>query len=148
ARSQSQLIDDLLDVSRIVSGKLRVDLQDVEPSRIINGALDVVRPSAEIKKIQLVADLDARSGIVSGDPERLQQAIWNLLSNAIKFTAQEGRVEIRSRWVNDSSLEIAVADTGQGISEDFLPYVFERFRQADVSTTRAHGGLGLGLAIV
>jgi PAS domain S-box-containing protein len=147
ARSQRQLIDDLLDVSRIVSGKLRLDLQEVEPSRIINGALDMVRPTAEAKNIHLAADMDALMGTVSGDPERLQQVVWNLLSNAIKFTPEGGRVEIRSRWV-DSSIEIVVADNGQGISEDFLPYVFERFRQADVSTTRAHGGLGLGLAIV
>jgi CheY-like chemotaxis protein len=147
ARSQRQLIDDLLDVSRIVSGKLRLDLQEVEPSRIINAALDVVRPMAEAKSIHLVADLDTLEGTVSGDPERLQQVIWNLLSNAIKFTPEGGRVEIRSRWV-DSSIEIVVSDTGQGISEDFLPYIFERFRQDDASTTRAHGGLGLGLAIV
>jgi PAS domain S-box-containing protein len=147
ARSQRQLIDDLLDVSRIVSGKLRLDLQEVEPSRIINGALDVVRPTAEAKHIHLVADSDALTGTVSGDPERLQQVIWNLLSNAIKFTPEDGHVEIRSRWI-DSSIEIVVADTGQGISEDFLPHIFERFRQADGSTTRAHGGLGLGLAIV
>jgi CheY-like chemotaxis protein len=147
ARSQRQLIDDLLDVSRIVSGKLRLDLQEVEPSRIINGALDVVRPTAEAKNIHLAADMDDLMGTLSGDPERLQQVIWNLLSNAIKFTPEGGRVEIRSRWI-DSSIEIVVADTGQGISGDFLPYIFERFRQADVSTTRAHGGLGLGLAIV
>jgi PAS domain S-box-containing protein len=147
ARSQRQLIDDLLDVSRIVSGKLRLDWGEVEPSRIINGAVDVVRPTAEAKNIQLVANLDPVTGTVSGDAERLQQVIWNLLSNAVKFTPEGGRVEIRSRWV-DSGIEIVVADTGQGISEDFLPYVFERFRQADLSTTRSHGGLGLGLAIV
>jgi len=147
ARSQRQLIDDLLDVSRIVSGKLRLDSREVDPSKVINAALDVVRPTAEAKNIDLVTDLEAFAGTVSGDAERLQQVIWNLLSNAIKFTPEGGRVEIRSRWV-DSSIEISVADNGQGISEDFLPYVFERFRQADVSTTRAHGGLGLGLAIV
>ncbi len=147
ARSQGQLIDDLLDVSRIVSGKLRLDSREVDPSKVINAALDVVRPTAEAKNIDLVTDLEAFAGTVSGDAERLQQVIWNLLSNAIKFTPEGGRVEIRSRWV-DSSIEISVADNGQGISEDFLPYVFERFRQADVSTTRAHGGLGLGLAIV
>src|SRR5499426_2762912 len=147
ARSQRQLIDDLLDVSRIVSGKLQLDWHEVEPSKIINAAIDVVRPTAEAKNIRLEADLDTLVGTVSGDPERLQQVIWNLLSNAIKFTPEGGRVEIRSRWV-DSSVEIVVTDTGQGISEDFLPYVFQRFRQADVSTTRAHSGLGLGLAIV
>ena len=147
ARSQRQLIDDLLDVSRIVSGKLRLDWHEIDPSKIINAAIDVVRPTAEAKSIRLVADLDTLAGTVSGDPERLQQVIWNLLSNAIKFTPEDGRVEIRSRWV-DSSIEIVVADTGQGISEEFLPHIFERFRQADVSTTRTHGGLGLGLAIV
>jgi CheY-like chemotaxis protein/two-component sensor histidine kinase len=130
-----------------VSGKLRLDSREVDPSKVINAALDVVRPTAEAKNIDLVTDLEAIAGTVSGDAERLQQVIWNLLSNAIKFTPEGGRVEIRSRWV-DSSIEISVADNGQGISEDFLPYVFERFRQADVSTTRAHGGLGLGLAIV
>jgi len=147
ARSQRQLIDDLLDVSRIVSGKLRLDWHEIDPSKIINAAIDVVRPTAEAKSIRLVADLDTLAGTVSGDPERLQQVIWNLLSNAIKFTPEDGRVEIRSRWV-DSSIEIVVADTGQGISEEFLPHIFERFRQADVSTTRTQGGLGLGLAIV
>ena len=104
-------------------------------------------PAAEAKQIDLVADLDHDAGTVSADPERLQQVIWNLLSNAIKFTPEGGRVEIRSRRVG-SDIEIVVADTGKGISEDFLPYVFDRFRQADVSTTRAHGGIGLGLAIV
>src|SRR5262245_219191 len=147
ARSQAQLIDDLLDVSRIVSGKLRLNWRAVDPSKIINAAIDVVRPTAEAKDLLLLTDLDASLGTVSGDPERLQQVIWNLLSNAVKFTPEGGRVEIRSRWVG-MSIEIVVADTGQGISEDFLPYIFERFRQADVSTTRAHGGLGLGLAIV
>jgi PAS domain S-box-containing protein len=146
-RSQCQLIDDLLDVARIVSGKLRLDLLEVDPSRVINAALDVVRPAAEANQIQLVADLAPGPLTVSADPERLQQVIWNLLSNAIKFTPSGGRVELRSRRCN-SCLEIVVADTGQGISEDFLPYVFDRFRQADVSTTRTRGGIGLGLAIV
>src|SRR5262249_14664168 len=127
--------------------KLRLDWHEVEPTKIINAAIDVVRPTAEAKNIDLVVDLDTVTGTVSGDPERLQQVIWNLLSNAIKFTPEGGRVEIRSRWLK-SSIEIVVTDTGQGISPEFLPYVFERFRQADVSTTRAHGGLGLGLAIV
>jgi PAS domain S-box-containing protein len=147
SRSQRQLIDDLLDVSRIVSGKLRLDFREVEPSKIINGAIDVVRPTADAKNIAIVARMDTREGTISGDPERLQQVIWNLVSNAIKFTPEGGRVEIRSRWL-ESSIEIVVLDTGQGISPEFLPYVFERFQQADVSTTRAHGGLGLGLAIV
>src|SRR5262249_50280401 len=137
----------LLDVSRIVSGKLRLDWHEVEPTKIINAAIDVVRPTAEAKNIGLVAKLDAVAGAVSGGPGRVPQGVWELLSQPIQFTPEGGRVEIRSRWI-DSSVEIVVADTGQGISEDFLPYIFERFRQADVSTTRAHGGLGLGLAIV
>jgi PAS domain S-box-containing protein len=146
-RSQCQLIDDLLDVARIVSGKLRLELEEVEPSKVIMAALDVVRPAAEAKRIGLMTDVDSTAGTVSADPERLQQVIWNLLSNAIKFTPEGGRVEIRSRRA-DSSIEIAVADTGQGIDAVFLPYVFDQFRQADVSTTRSHGGIGLGLAIV
>jgi PAS domain S-box-containing protein len=146
-RSQCQLIDDLLDVARIVSGKLRLELREVEPARVIHAALDVVRPAADAKQIDLVADLDASVPAVSADSERLQQVIWNLLSNAIKFTPEGGRVEIRSRRF-DSGIEIVVTDTGQGISPDFLPYVFDRFQQADVSTTRTHGGIGLGLAIV
>jgi len=146
-RSQCQLIDDLLDVARIVSGKLRLELRDVDPSKVIAAALDVVRPAAEAKQIDLVADLDPAVSLVWADSERLQQVVWNLLSNAIKFTPQGGRVEIQSRRT-DGGIEIVVVDTGQGISEDFLPYVFDRFRQADVSSTRTHGGLGLGLAIV
>ena len=146
-RSQCQLVDDLLDVARIVSGKLRLAFCDVDPSKVIAAALDVVRPAAEAKQIGLVAGLDPTVSSVWADSERLQQVIWNLLSNAIKFTPEGGRVEVRSRRI-DSGIEIVVADTGQGISKDFLPYVFERFRQADVSSTRTHGGLGLGLAIV
>jgi PAS domain S-box-containing protein len=145
--SQGQLIDDLLDVSRIVSGKLRLELREIHPSGVIAAALDVVRPAAEAKQIVLVSELDPAVTTVSADPERLQQIIWNLLSNAIKFTPNGGRVAIRSRRT-DSAVEIVVADTGQGISEEFLPHVFERFRQADASTARIHGGLGLGLAIV
>jgi signal transduction histidine kinase/ActR/RegA family two-component response regulator len=146
-RSQCQLIDDLLDVARIVSGKLSVHLQEVNPSKVIIAALDVLRPAAEAKRIQLVTDLDSTAVTVWADPERLQQVIWNLLSNAIKFTPELGRVETRLRR-SGSNVEITVIDTGQGIGDDFLPYVFDRFRQADVSTTRTHGGIGLGLAIV
>ena len=146
-RSQGQLIEDLLDVSRITSGKLRLELHEIHPSAVIAAALDVVRPAAEAKQIVLISELDPAVSAVSADPERLQQVIWNLLSNAIKFTPNGGRVEIRSHRT-DSAVEIVVADTGQGISEEFLPHVFERFRQADSSTARTHGGLGLGLAIV
>jgi CheY-like chemotaxis protein len=146
-RSQCQLIDDLLDVARIASGNLRVELREVEPSSVISGALEVIRPVAEAKQVVLVSALDAAVTTVMADPDRLQQVIWNLLTNAIKFTPKGGRVEIRSQRI-DSGIEIVVADTGQGIDGDFLPYVFDRFRQADTSSTRTHGGVGLGLAIV
>lgn len=147
AKSQSQLIEDLLDVSRIITGKLRLNVRTVDLRVIIGAALEAVRPAAEAKSIQLQPILDSTLQPVSGDPERLQQAVWNLLSNAIKFTPKQGRVQIRLEQVN-SSVEITVSDTGTGITPEFLPYVFERFRQADSSSTRTHGGLGLGLAIV
>jgi signal transduction histidine kinase len=147
ARAQTQLIDDLLDVSRIVSGKLRLDMRTVEPIRVVEAALDAVRPSAEAKSIQLQLALDPAAGPLHVDPDRLQQIVWNLLTNAVKFTPRGGRVQVVLRRVG-SSVEIEVTDSGQGISPEFLPHVFERFRQADGSTSRSHGGLGLGLAIV
>ncbi|HEX8142367.1 MAG TPA: ATP-binding protein [Pyrinomonadaceae bacterium] len=146
AESQAQLIEDILDFSRIISGKLRLDVGPVELVSVIEAALDIVRPAADAKDIRLQSTLDPRAGPVSGDPERLQQVLWNLLSNSIKFTPKGGRVQIRLARIN-SSVEITISDTGQGISADFLPYVFERFRQADHTTTRRHGGLGLGLGI-
>src|SRR5262245_7106032 len=146
-RSQCQLVDDLLDVARIASGKLRLEIAEVDPLKVIAAALEVVRPAAETKQIDLTAELDPTVSVVWADSERLQQVVWNLLSNAIKFTAEGGRVGIQLQRTN-AGIEIVVADTGQGISPDFLPYVFDRFRQADVSSTRTHGGLGLGLAIV
>ncbi|HKR00241.1 MAG TPA: ATP-binding protein [Pyrinomonadaceae bacterium] len=146
AESQNQLIEDLLDFSRIISGKIRLDVGQVELDSLAEAAIDVVRPAADAKGIRLQAVLDPRAGPVSGDPERLQQVLWNLLSNAIKFTPRGGRVQVRLARVN-SSVEITVSDTGQGINAEFLPYVFERFRQADNTTTRQHSGLGLGLAI-
>ena len=146
AESQSQLIEDLLDFSRIISGKIRLDVGRVEPAAIAEASIDVVRPAADAKNIRLEVILDPRAGPIAGDPERLQQILWNLLSNAIKFTPKGGRVQLRLARVN-SSVEITVSDTGQGISPEFLPYVFERFRQADNSTTRLNTGLGLGLAI-
>jgi CheY-like chemotaxis protein len=146
AESQAQLIEDLLDFSRIISGKLRLDVREIDPAAVIEAALDVVRPASDAKAIRLQVILDPRAGPVSGDPERLQQVLWNLLSNAIKFTPKGGRVQIRLTRVN-SSVEVSISDTGQGISAEFLPYVFERFRQADHTTTRRHGGLGLGMAI-
>jgi PAS domain S-box-containing protein len=147
ARVQTQLIADLLDMSRIISGKLRLDVQQVDLAAVISAALDSIRPSAELKEIRLQKMLDPVAGPVSGDPSRLQQIVWNLLSNAIKFTPKRGHVEVLLQRI-DSHVEIIVSDTGQGISPEFLPHVFDRFRQADSSTTRHQGGLGLGLAIV
>jgi PAS domain S-box-containing protein len=147
ARSQSQLIDDLLDVSRIVTGKLRLEIMPVDPHTFIDAAVESVRPAAEAKGVRLEKVTDTGAETVMGDPARLQQVVWNLLMNAVKFTPRGGRVQIRLERVN-SQVEIAVADTGAGIDPEFLPHVFERFRQADQKTTRQHGGLGLGLAIV
>ncbi|HEX8162400.1 MAG TPA: PAS domain S-box protein [Pyrinomonadaceae bacterium] len=147
ALSQVQLIDDILDVSRVIRGKLRLNVRSTDLVPVIEAAVDSVRPAAEAKGIRLQVILDRQSGPISGDPDRLQQVVWNLLSNAIKFTPKEGRVQVVLARVN-SHLEVTVSDTGQGIPEEFLPYVFDRFRQADPTTTRTHGGLGLGLAIV
>lgn len=146
-RMQAQLIEDLLDMSRIISGKIRLDVQRVDLVSVIEAALETVRLAAQAKEIRLQKMLDPLAGIVSGDPARLQQIIWNLLSNAIKFTPKAGRVLVTLERVR-SHVEISVIDTGQGIELEFLPYVFERFRQADGSITRSHGGLGLGLSIV
>lgn len=147
AKSQAQLIEDLLDVSRIISGQMRLDVQPVDLAPIIQAAADSMRPAADAKAIGLHVGLDPRTGPVSGDPTRLQQIVWNLLSNAIKFTPKGGRVEVRLERVN-SYIEIKVSDTGIGIKPDFLPHVFDRFRQADSTLTRSQTGLGLGLAIV
>ncbi len=147
AKAQAQLIDDLLDVSRIITGKLQLDLRPIELVSTIEAAIEAVRPAAEAKSIELEAQLDQAAGVVSGDSYRLRQVVWNLLSNAIKFTPPAGRVKILLRREADQAT-IIVSDTGQGISPDFLPHVFERFRQADSTTTRTHSGLGLGLAIV
>jgi PAS domain S-box-containing protein len=146
AESQNQLIEDLLDFSRIISGKIRLDVGEIELDSLAEAAIDVVRPAADAKGIRLQVVLDPRAGPVSGDPERLQQVLWNLLTNAVKFTPKGGRVQVRLARIN-SSVEITVSDTGQGISAEFLPYVFERFRQADNTMTKQHSGLGLGLAI-
>lgn len=146
-RLQVQLIDDLLDTSRITSGKLRIDVQPVEPKSFIEAALETVRPAAEAKGIRIEKILDTAAGPVSGDPSRLQQVMWNLLSNAIKFTPKNGKVQVLLERVN-SHIEISVTDTGIGLKPEFIEHAFERFRQADGSTTRRHGGLGLGLSIV
>lgn len=147
ARVQTQLIEDLLDMSRIISGKVRLNVQPVDSAAVIDAAIASVAPAAEAKGIRIQKVLDPLAGPMMGDPARLQQIVWNLLSNAIKFTPKEGRVQVVLKLVN-SNLEIIVSDTGAGIRPEFLPHVFERFRQADASTTRRHGGLGLGLAIV
>ena len=141
------MVDDLLDVSRIITGKLRLSVQPVDLGTIIIAAVDGLRPAAEAKEIRLQLQLDSPAGQVSGDPDRLQQVAWNLISNAIKFTPKGGRVIVRLERV-ESHVEVTVSDTGLGIAPEFLPHVFDRFRQADATTTRAFGGLGLGLAIV
>jgi PAS domain S-box-containing protein len=147
ARSQTRLVDDILDTSRIITGRLKLDAHPLQIAWVFQAAIDVIRPSAEAKRISLEEVVDERGGIVFGDANRLQQVIWNLLWNAVKFTKEGGRVEARlSR--SDGQIEISVADTGIGIDPQFLPYVFDRFRQADSTTTRRYGGLGLGLAIV
>jgi PAS domain S-box-containing protein len=147
AKSQAQLIDDLLDVSRIITGKLRLDVRPLELKPIIEATIETVRPAATAKAIELNVNLDSEVGEVSGDPDRLQQLVWNLLSNAIKFTPKRGKVDI-NLVQEGSQAEILVKDSGHGIKAEFLPHVFERFRQADGSSARKYGGLGLGLAIV
>ena len=144
---QTQLIGDLLDVSRIISGKMRLDIVPVELVGVIDAAIDVVRPAADAKQIAIHALLDPSASHVTGDSSRLQQVIWNLLSNAVKFTPRGGRVRIRLTRAA-SSVEVEISDNGQGISPEFIGHVFERFRQAEGWISRSHGGLGLGLAIV
>ena len=143
----TQIVEDVLDVSRIVSGKIRLDVQPVELPVIVDNAVATIQPAADAKSIRVQTIVDPRVGPVSGDPSRLQQVVWNLVSNAVKFTPKNGRIQVRLERVN-SHIEIAVSDTGIGIRPDFIPYVFERFRQADSGSTRKTGGLGLGLAIV
>jgi signal transduction histidine kinase/ActR/RegA family two-component response regulator len=147
AKAQAQLIEDILDVSRVITGKLRLETVPIDVASVINAAIDSAQVAANSKGIQLEVTLDPSARHIVGDFGRLQQVVWNLLSNAIKFTPSGGRVEVRLARV-DGSVEIRVSDTGQGINPLFLPFVFDRFRQADGSETRAHGGLGLGLAIV
>ena len=147
AKTQAQLIGDLLDVSRIVSGQLRLNIRPFQLPSVIEAAIEVVRPSADAKSIRIQTFLDPAAGPVPGDPDRLQQVFWNLLSNAVKFTPRGGQIQIRLQRIN-SHVEFIVTDTGKGIEPRFLPLVFDRFRQGDSSTTREHGGLGLGLAIV
>ncbi|MEG4841996.1 ATP-binding protein [Microcoleus sp. B9-D4] len=147
AKSQAQLIEDILDVSRIITGKLRLRVRPVNLVPVIESAIESVQLAAEAKSIRLQSVLDSEAGPLLGDADRLQQVVWNLLSNALKFTPKDGRVQISLQRVN-SHVEITVSDTGTGISSDFLPFVFDRFSQHDSTTTRSYGGLGLGLAIV
>jgi len=144
---QARLIDDLLDTSRIITGKLRLEIQLVDLAVVIRAAIDAVSHAASAKDIHLLPILDPSVPPIEGDPSRLQQIVWNLVSNAIKFTPKGGVVEIRLDRAGPEA-HIRVSDTGQGIGPEFLPYVFDRFRQADSTMTRSHGGLGLGLAIV
>jgi len=147
AKVQAQIIEDLLDMSRIISGKVRLDAKTVDISQIVAAAIATVQPAADAKAIRLHSVLDPNAGPVLGDSGRLQQVVWNLLTNAVKFTPKQGRVQVALKRIN-SHVEIHVSDTGQGIDPEFLPYVFDRFRQADSSTSRTHSGLGLGLSIV
>lgn len=147
ARAQAQIINDLLDMNRIVAGKFHLDVQTVHLNEVINAAIEAVRPSAEAKRLRIRAILDAGIGTTRGDPNRLQQVMWNLLTNAVKFTPAGGFIQIALERAS-SHVEIVVEDNGAGISPEFLPYVFDRFRQADASASRRHGGLGLGLSIV
>lgn len=147
AKSQAQLVADLLDVSRIISGKLRLDVRTVDLINIVNAAIDSIRPAVDAKGIRLQIMLDPAGGPISGDADRLQQIVWNLLTNAVKFTPKGGKIQVKVQRI-DSHVEVVVSDSGIGISKEFLPHVFDRFRQADASITRVHGGLGLGLSIV
>ena len=147
ARVQAQLIEDLLDMSRITSGKLRLDIQRLHPHTVVEGAVETLRTAADAKGIRLEKIVDPSAGPISADPGRLQQVLWNLLSNAIKFAPRGGTVQVLLQRVN-SHVELSVADTGCGVKPEFMPHLFERFRQGDNPTTRHHGGLGLGLSIV
>jgi signal transduction histidine kinase/ActR/RegA family two-component response regulator len=147
ARAQSRLIEDILDFSRITAGKLRLDVRSIDLVDVVRDAIEIVRPAADAKGVRLESVLDPNAGQISGDPDRLQQVIWNLLSNAVKFTPRGGAVHVRLQRVA-SQCELSVCDSGEGIAPEFLPFVFDRFSQADNSSTRTHSGLGLGLGIV
>ena len=149
ATAQAQLIEDILDVSRIISGKLRLIPQTIDFMAVVRAAVDSIKPAVEARRIRLETRLNVPAVLVRGDPNRLQQVIWNLLSNAVKFSPEEGAGAARTwSWWTPHHVEVTVVDAGHGIPAAFLPHVFEPFRQADASTTRRHGGLGLGLSIV
>ena len=148
ARAQATIIEDLLDMSAIISGKARVEMKEVDLAAVVRAAVETARPAADARQVRIMLDSDSlRGDVIRGDANRLQQVMWNLLTNAIKYTPPEGRIQVTLRH-EGSRVELLVSDTGEGIAPDFLPHVFERFRQADSSSTRRHGGLGLGLAIV
>ena len=147
ASAQRAIIDELLDVSRIITGKLKLDPKPLDPATVVEAAVDAIRPAALAKEIEISTSIEHNRGLVVGEAVRLQQVIWNLLSNAVKFTPKKGRVDVHLK-VADTVFEIVVSDTGEGIAPDFLPYIFDRFRQADTSSQRKHGGLGVGLSIV
>jgi PAS domain S-box-containing protein len=147
ARAQAQLVSDLLDISRVITGKLRIDARPVDITSSLDAALESIRPAAEAKAIKIEVQHESHPTLITGDADRLQQVFWNLLSNAVKFTPRRGRVSVKIARLN-SHLGIAVSDSGAGIGEDFLPFIFERFTQADTTSARKHAGLGLGLAIV
>src|SRR5262249_26862963 len=144
AESQARLVDDILDTSRIITGRFNLEARPIQMDRVFQAAVDVVRPSAEAKRISLQGEIEDRGSMILGDASRVQQILWNLLSNAVKFTNAGDRIDARLRRTGDR-LEISVSDTGIGIERDFLPHVFDRFRQADSTSTRKYGGLGLGL---
>ena len=146
AKAQAELIEDMLDVSRIITGRLRLEMKPVGLIGAVEAALDSVKPAADAKDVQLDCQLDSDCGLIMGDAHRLQQIVWNLLSNAVKFTPAGGQVTVTLRRV-DSEIQLTVSDTGKGISPHFLPYVFERFRQAETMVNRTSTGLGLGLSI-
>jgi PAS domain S-box-containing protein len=148
AAAQKQLIEDVLDVSRIITGRMRLDAQHVRIVSVVEAAVDTIRPAADARGVRILVHLPPDAGAVSGDPDRLQQVVWNLLTNAVKFTPEGGTVEVWVEREPAGGLSLIVRDSGQGIAPDFLPYVFDRFRQADQQITRRHGGLGLGLSIV
>jgi PAS domain S-box-containing protein len=147
ANAQVQMIEDLLDISRIITGKMRLEIRPIDLPAVVSEAVDSLRPAADARGLRLHTTFDPHVPSMVGDPDRLQQVVWNLVSNAVKFTPRDGRVDVTLRRVG-SDVEIAVADTGEGITDDMLPFVFDRFRQGDSTSTREHGGLGLGLALV
>jgi signal transduction histidine kinase len=147
ASAQRAIIDELLDVSRIITGKLRLDVIPIDPVGVLEAAVDAIRPAALAKEIQINVSIERNYGLVVGEAVRLQQVIWNLLSNSVKFTPKNGRIDVELKVVG-GHFAITISDTGEGIAPDFLPYIFERFKQADSTSRRKHGGLGVGLSIV